>query len=575
MLDGGLPNLTFPEMTYGEQETPWDLRPLLYKGGAGTNVRTVDAKIEAGHLGHPLVGRIELVLRIHDVLANFLGRGGRRVTVSVQIQKIRLLFHWSDEHDFNLNLISVQQCYLDWTDSLVHRVQTGAGLSSQTAYDSGSVVGWVLDRVLGRSSPIIKTTRLHVIKRGSRALSPKADKQNLEETFALGHFLLDISDALSVDAIWGPLPVRIQVRNGNDLEEWSKLKRPEEIKPPNPKFPYQAKYLAKQAALKRAAWEADSTVRTRYPLINLRIQAEMFMLMGQPAINLAQVHQIRMDQWRYKPSTHGFEVRAYKHRRWGPVEFEIYSAYRPIFERYLRWRAAMFPDDPDGLLFPLIGPNGRQTIRHPESPPVFSRLINCCERAGIKYVSPRALRNTNVNWTLRRTQDPDLTAEEKQHHTKTLLRVYEKPSQQRAMVQIKAFWAKHDPAQAAAGPGSCVGKTPEPIKDIPAIATKPDCLTPSGCLFCTHQRDIDSLDHVWSLVTYRLLKSFELKTEGKTASKKAPPQHPAEVVIDRLTSKLNFIQSSSPRRESWLKEALLRIEEGRYHPTWAQMIEST
>lgn len=51
MLDGGLPNLTFPEMIYGEQETPWDLRPLLYKGGAGTNVRTVDAKIEAGHLG--------------------------------------------------------------------------------------------------------------------------------------------------------------------------------------------------------------------------------------------------------------------------------------------------------------------------------------------------------------------------------------------------------------------------------------------------------------------------------------------------------------------------------------------
>lgn len=107
------------------------------------------------------------------------------------------------------------------------------------------------------------------------------------------------------------------------------------------------------------------------------------------------------------------------------------------------------------------------------------------------------------------------------------------------------------------------------------MATKPDCLTPSGCLFCTHQRDIDSLDHVWSLVTYRLLKSFELKAEGKTASKKVLPQHPAELVIDRLTSKLNFIQSSSPRREKWLMEALLRIEEGRYHPTWAKMIEST
>jgi len=53
------------------------------------------------------------------------------------------------------------------------------------------------------------------------------------------------------------------------------------------------------------------------------------------------------------------------------------------------------------------------------------------------------------------------------------------------------------------------------------------------------------------------------------------PQHPAELVIDRLTNKLNFIKISSPRRENWLKEALLRIEEGRYHPTWAKMIETT
>lgn len=574
MSDIGLADLTFPRITYGEKETPWDLRPLLYKGGAGANVRAVNAMIEAGRLGRPLIDRSELVCQIHNVQANFLGRGGRRSTVTVQMQKIRLLFRWADENDCNLNLKSVQQHYLDWTDSLVLRTQTGTGLSSKTAYESGSVVGWVLDRVLGRSTPIVRATRLLSLRRGPRALSPKAEKQNLEETFALGNFLLDISDALSVDAIWGPLPVRIRVRNGRDLEEWSKLKRPEEIKPPNPKYPYQAKYLAKQAALKRAAWEAESTVRTRYPLINLRIQAEMFMLMGQPAINLAQVHQIRMDQWRYKPSTHGYEVRTYKHRRWGPVEFEIFSAYRPIFERYLKWRAAIFPDHPNGLLFPLLGPNGRQTIRHPESPPVFSRLINCCERAGVKYISPRELRNTNVNWTLRRTQDPDLTAEEKQHHTKTLLRVYEKPSQQRAMVQIKAFWAKHDPALAAIGPGSCIGKTPEPIQDIPAMATKPDCLTPSGCLFCTHQRDIDSLDHVWSLVTYRLLKSFELKAETKKASTKTLPPHPAELVIDRLTSKLNHIQSSSSQRGSWLKEALLRIEEGRYHPTWAGMIES-
>ena len=89
----------------------------------------------------------------------------------------------------------------------------------------------------------------------------------------------------------------------------------------------------------------------------------MFMLMGQPAVNLAQAHQLRMDQWRYKPSVHGYEIRTYKHRRWGPVVFEIYSQYRAVFDRYLKWRTAIFPDDPDGLLFPLLGRGGNQPTR--------------------------------------------------------------------------------------------------------------------------------------------------------------------------------------------------------------------
>ncbi|WP_291325524.1 hypothetical protein, partial [Acidovorax sp. 28-64-14] len=55
----------------------------------------------------------------------------------------------------------------------------------------GQEVGWVLDSVLERSSPLIKTTRLKKLKTSPRAVSPKADKQNLEETFAFGHFLLD------------------------------------------------------------------------------------------------------------------------------------------------------------------------------------------------------------------------------------------------------------------------------------------------------------------------------------------------------------------------------------------------
>lgn len=574
MPDISLPDLTFPKLTFGKEQTPWDLRRWLYKGSARLNVKDVAAMIDSGILGSPLEARIEVVQQIHEVLLNFLDRGGSRATVVRALDMLTYWFRWADESEQEINLKFIEQSYRAWTDSLLHRVRIEKSLTDYSAYGYGSRVGWVLDQVLGRNIKLVSTTRLLRNRPGIYAVSPKAEKQNDEDTTALGHFLLDIADGLSTHAIWGPLPVRISLRNGKTLEEWSgpNRSRPQNLSISIP-IP-QAKYLARKSAEKRARWEAEKSYRTRYPLINLRIQAEMFMLMGQPAINLAQAYKLRMDQWRYKPSTHGYEVRTYKHRRLGPVVFEIYSQYREVFDRYLKWRAAIFPEDPDGLLFPLLDKGNVLSRRHEETAPAFYKLKDACKRAGVKYLPPGSLRNTNVNWMLRRTQDPDLTAAEKQHSTATLLKVYEKPSQQKAMVQIKAFWVKHDPSQAAVGPGSCLGEVPEAIAGIPSAATKPDCQTPAGCLFCTHQRDIDSLDHVWSLATYRHLKSFELSAQGPVESKKDLPKHPADLAIERLTAKLNYIRSSSARRSDWVEEALLRIEEERFHPAWMGMIAS-
>ena len=81
------------------------------------------------------------------------------------------------------------------------------------------------------------------------------------------------------------------------------------------------------------------------------------------------------------------------------------------------------------------------------------------------------------------------------------------------------------------------------------------------------------MDHIWSLASYRLLKSYELAAHRQPESKRTLPTHPAELAIDRLTAKLAYIRTSSAKRETWVQEALLRIEEGRYHPDWAELIE--
>lgn len=573
MLDVHIPDLTFPGVDFGPQEIPWNLGPWLYRGGAQAPVREVATMIEAGKLGRPMIERIELVRLIREVLLNYLEGGGRRRHIESCIERLRYFFCWADETSGTaLSLDTVEQSYRHWCDAMLHRVRVARDLKERTAHGYGSMVGWVLDRVLERGNRLIKSTRLRKPKTSPRAVSPKADKQNLEQAFAFGNFLLDLADGISVDAIWGPLPLNIPLRSGKSLEEWSRLKRPDALKPPNPKYPSQHKYLAKQAQAKRATWESEKSYRTRYPLINLRIMAEMFMLMGQPALNLAQAHQLRMDQWRYKASSIGYEVRAYKHRRFGPVVFDIYSEYRAVFERYLQWRKAIFPNDPDGLLFPFLGIGGKPIQRRSDRPPDFKYFMLACKRAGIAWVGPQALRSTNVNWMLRRSGDPDLTAGEKQHAKQTLLGVYEKPSLQRAMVQSQVFWANHDPALASPGPGTCASQAPAPVAEKPPAATQPDCITPAGCLFCVHQRDVDSLDHVWSLASFRLLKSFELPAQGQAKAKGATTE-PAVLSIERITAKLSFMEASSSKRAQWVSEALLRLDEGRYHPAWAGLIE--
>ena len=97
MLDVHLPDLTFPNLTYGKSEVPWDLRRWLYKGGARVNSKAVAAMIDSGKLGRPLVERIELVRQIHEVMVNDLERGGRRATVQGQIDQLSLFFRWADQ----------------------------------------------------------------------------------------------------------------------------------------------------------------------------------------------------------------------------------------------------------------------------------------------------------------------------------------------------------------------------------------------------------------------------------------------------------------------------------------------
>lgn len=566
-----LPDLTFPNLKYGKQETPWDLRLLLYRGGAAANLREVGSLIAKGDLGTPVKNRITLVQKLHEVITGAMAAGGSRHTARSSIEALRRFFSWAEKDVTRaITVKSVESAYIEWTDHLLQRQRIVGDISAVSVSREAAIIARMLDEVLDMKVGLLSKTRVRKFYSKKRVLGIQADKQNIEQTIAFCHALLDIADALSAEAIQGALPVSIRFRSGQVLQEWSGLKPLDKVKALTDEYAWP--YAKKIVIEARAAWEADTSLRTRYVLVNLRIQAEMLIFISQTGMNLAQAHRVKMGKFRYRSHLDGYQVhRVYKGRRRGEVEFEIFGGYRALFERYLKWRDAMFPGGDEERLFPLVNKYGEPSEKAVDVPTKFQTLRERFKQLGIRFISPSILRKTRINWLLRHSLDPAMTAEMHAHTQETLIRNYEQPHLQVAMVEISRFHSRTDPAIAPPGPGVCIKAEPKAIPGTPIEAPAPDCASPAGCLFCEHQRDIDSEDHVWSLSSYRHFKSLELTRYRLAAKGNSPIQ--AEATIDRLTAKLKYFKESSEVRTLWVCEALSRVEEGDYHPRWDGFIQ--
>lgn len=543
-----IPDLKFPTVEFGERETPWNLAILLYKGGAKANARRVGHLLATGRLGAPLPERFDLVQKIHAEINGKLAGGGSKLTADNEIGTFRQFFSWAERSKQSLALSSIQQTYLQWADYLIYRHRVIKNISERSTYQKGAVVGAILDSVLDRQTPLIQLTRLRMPPQRKTARGVQAEKQSLGDTFTFGHLLQDMCDGLSLEVVLkGALPARVSLRAGKECVLWSGARRT----------------WAHHAVADR---QGDGTLRTRFPLANLRIEAEMLMFIGQTGINFSQAQHLRLRSFFYASHLDGYQVKDRKYRRGGEVLFEIFKDYKPHFERYLAWRRELFPDSEQ--LFPFIRAGGRSSDTLHQF-----RLRFICNEVEIPFVSPRSLRNTRVNWLLRNSSDPNLTADMAQHAKQTLLTVYERPSQQRAIGELMRFWTSSDPHFAntvSVGPGACDGH-PVPAVDIPTEAPEPDCVRPSGCLWCDHHRDVDDQDYVWSLASFRHLKLIELSKWN--APRDTRESHPAKLVVDRISEKMRWFQSSNDLRRSWVTEALTRIDESWHHPAWRGIVE--
>ncbi|WP_296130411.1 hypothetical protein [Pseudomonas sp. Ga0074129] len=547
-----LSDLTFINVQYGKLETPWSFNSLYYKGLSSIPIDQVTRLIAKGNIPLPNKARENLARRFYQCLQGEIDAGKSPRTIKSTHQVMRSFYAWGDANGKKMIETSIEQTFLDWCDWMLDRAR-GNTKSEQNAFSRGVRVGSLIDNALGRTRTLISYSRLRK-KTKPKDWGKNSDKINFEKLFSMGGALLDICNSLKISDIKGPIPIALNFRSGVTIPHWSGL-----IPTKNLKWGGMQS-INKKPLIKRAIRMADTSWGSRYSVMNLRIEAEILIFIAQTQMNLTQVLELPNDKFTYQSVSNGYRVdRLYKERREGEVSFSIFSEYRLHFEKYLEWRNLLYPRD--GLLFPLRS----HFERAPTSNPKFGGVRKILDNLSIEYITPRALRDSKVNWLLRRTRDPSLTAEMAQHTEATLLQVYDKPNHQAALAELTRYHQKNDAALEPPGPGVCIEAQPIEIFQAVKGTPKPDCTNPAGCMFCEHQRDIAEFDHVWSLFSYRYLKSVELATNRPTSAERG--QHPASMVIDAITKKIEAF-SSTPEFKPWIAESATRLEEGRHHPKW-------
>ena len=551
-MNAPLPNLTFVRIKYGNRESSWSFNSLYYTGFSALSIRDASRSLSYKTPPAPDSLRVKLCLRLYENLQGEITAGKSPATIKATYQATRSFFAWADENSKSLSLSAIEQVFVDWCDWHFDKTR-GNPSAAQTAFTKAARVGSLIDSALDRQRTLISLSRLR--KRGhTKAWVRNSEKIAFDNLFSMGEALIDVCNSLTTERTQGKLPIIINFRTGKTLEHWCGLIPTESLKWGG-RISEGGRYLNNR--VKRME---DASWNSRHSIMNVRIEAEILIFIAQTQMNLTQVLELRYSKVSYQSTGNGYRVaNIYKARRGGEVSFNIYSEYRQHFEKYLKWRDVIFPGD--DLLFPLRSHNTRTLGNCPR----LSGIRKILTKIKIEYFPPRALRLAKVNWLLRKTRDPSLTAEMAQHAETTLLQSYERPNHQAALAEMTRYHQAQEAALAPPGPGMCI--LPEPLMIISASkgSPKPDCANPAGCMFCQHQRDIAELDHVWSLYSYRYLKSIELATHRPSAEPLG--EHPAKLVVDIITRKLQTF-SEIEVFKPWINESELRVEEKRFHPKW-------
>jgi len=549
---------TIPDLQIKETESlQYDLRRMLFPGGASIYVYRLDEFYENCDWNKIDTKRLAFITECHLAINSFDSLVTRRSVFGI----LKAFVAWCDKNNIALILSKdrFKQLYLEFDDYTYKRVIKGE-ICLGTAQNYLAILSVLADKIFSFSSVTqgsgltvhsrcVKSNKFHAKK----AVSPAAEKQSFKDTEALGHYCVDVCKALTTKNLLASLPIVYTSETTTqsyifpwDMKPFSELSRMSKKE----FFRNTKKY-----ELRRKATTIISS-KSRLTLAKLRVRAELMIFIFQTGINLSQAINLKRQPFKYKSSGEtDLIVSAFKGRARHNVNFKIFKNYKNWFKAYLAFCDEHFPNDP--YLFPAINTDANRKLCDDN----FENFKTYLKVHGIPWVSPSVIRNTRVNFILRASGDPERTAELHQHGVMTMKKHYHLPSQQRSATALTTFWRDLPVNQIK---GGC-DMQPQAKNDKPSNVVDPDCIHPSGCLWCEKHRDIESLDYVWSLASFKHLKAIEA-AQLKT-NEISPDQ-----TINRLKEKLEAFKDI---HTDWVVESMDRIEEGSYHPTWKSIIDFT
>lgn len=538
------PDLTVKHRKIDKPESiVWNLTPCVYIGGTKVNSHRLGFLSELSKLPIKSETFISSAKRCKYHAEGMLDSGASQHTVINCLNRSKAFFGYADAHGKQLDSVEIIRQTLfayaeyQFTRTILKQIKP------KTAYHSVLNCASFLNGVYEDLQFEINHTRLKPEKNSRRALGRNAEKVKLSDSAKLAHFCFELTQKFEPTSLTsGTLPIFVTV-NKQEVNLTPAGGR---------KYP--------------ALVDKGFTQTSAYLAFNNRVKAEIMIFVAMTLQNQAPTYRLKRVKFDYKPLGENYQVKEFKTRRGGEVLFTIPKPYKPYFEGYLVFLDSYAPDSE--WLFPHLDMD-KGFRKHNDCD--MSKLGSLCKRYNVPWVPPSSFRSIGENLLMRMASDAKTAADYAGHSVATFRQSYEFPSLQRAIIQIGQFWEENDPLTHGKPTVSlfnspCNG-IPTPIDDATNKLPSPDCINPTGCIGCVNFRDDDSFDYVWNLHSFRYLEIIA-SSSHRTKETKA-----ANIAIDWVNLKINWFKTSkNAERKAWVEEALMRIEEGEYHPNWYRKI---